>query len=200
MSFNRKDLKMAAKEQLKGNVGIYFGVTILLSLILSLSSITIIGPFLISGSIMLGLTLLILEIVRTKKGNLETGFKGFKQFGSSLGAYFFMGLFIGLWSILFVIPGIIAGFRYSMTFFVLADNPTMSGLAAIRKSKEMMKGHKWELFVLLISFFWWYILGTITFGLAYIYVIPYMEATIANFYEKLKEEQPVAEVVEEKTE
>ena len=57
-------------------------------------------------------------------------------------------------------------------------------------SKEMMKGYKWELFVLLFSFFWWYVLGVITFGLAYIYVIPYVEATVVNFYEKIKPVNP----------
>ena len=79
-----------------------------------------------------------------------------------------------------------------MTFFIIADEPELSGAAAIKKSKEMMKGHKWELFVLLFSFFWWYILGIITFGLAYIYIIPYIEATVVNFYEKIKTENVAA--------
>ena len=77
-----------------------------------------------------------------------------------------------------------------MTFYIIADNPSISGSEAIKKSKEMMKGHKWELFVLLFSFFWWYVLGVITFGLAYIYVIPYAEATVINFYEKIKPVNP----------
>ena len=80
----------------------------------------------------------------------------------------------------------IACFRYSLTYYILADNPEMSGSAAIKKSKEMMIGHKWELFVLLFSFFWWYLLCFITFGIAVIYVNPYINATMVNFYEKLK--------------
>ena len=77
-----------------------------------------------------------------------------------------------------------------MTFYIIADNPSISGSEAIKKSKEMMKGYKWELFVLLFSFFLWYVLGVITFGLSYIYVIPYVEATVVNFYEKIKPENP----------
>ena len=73
-----------------------------------------------------------------------------------------------------------------MTFYILADNPGMSGSEAIKKSKQMMKGHKWELFVLILSFFWWYVLCTITFGIAYIYVAPYINVTMTNFYEKIK--------------
>ena len=75
-----------------------------------------------------------------------------------------------------------------MTFYIIEDNPSISGSEAIKKSKEMMKGHKWELFVLLFSFFWWYLLCGITFGLAAIYVLPYINATMVNYYEKLKEE------------
>ncbi len=187
--FSRKDLKIAAKEQIKGNVGVFFGLSVIWGIIFFLSSFTVIGPLFLYGAMTLGYALFIIEVVRTKNGKLETGFNGFKQYGSSFVATLLIGIFTFLWSILFVIPGIIASFRYSMTYFILADNPKMSGLAAIKKSKEMMKGHKWDLFILLFSFFWWYLLGVVTLGLAYIYVYPYVIATVANFYEKIKDEQ-----------
>jgi uncharacterized membrane protein len=191
MVIDRGELKENAKKQIKGNIGTYFGLSIVVMLIISGSGFTVVGPLLLNGAFSLGLTMFTLEIVRTQKGNFNTGFKGFKQFGSSFVATLLMGIFICLWSILLVIPGIIACFRYAMTYFILADNPEISGSEAIKKSKEMMIGHKSELFVLFLSFFWWFILCIITFGLAAIYVSPYVSATVANFYERIKSESTV---------
>ena len=192
MYINRKELKAAARAQIKGNVGTFFGLSLVLGIILSVSAITFVGPFILLGPLYLGLSMFSIEVVRTNKGNFGTGFNGFKQFGAAFVAALLMTLFTSLWALLFVFPAYIAIFRYSMTFFIIADEPELSGAAAIKKSKEMMKGHKWELFVLLFSFFWWYILGIITFGLAYIYIIPYIEATVVNFYEKIKTENVAA--------
>ena len=97
----------------------------MLGIILSVSSLVVIGPLLLAGPLELGLTLFMIEVVRTKKGNFNTGFAGFKQFGSSFAATLLMSIFICLWSCLFVIPGIIACFRYSLTYYILADNPEM---------------------------------------------------------------------------
>ena len=189
MVIDRKELKAAAKEQINGNIATYFGLNIVLGLILSISSVSFVGPLVLAGPLQLGLVLFMMEVVRKGKGEFGTGFKGFNNFGASFIAGLLMTVFICLWTLLLYIPGIIAAFRYSMTFYILADNPELSGYDAIKKSKEMMVGHKWELFVLLLSFFWWYILGIITFGLAYIYVQPYIDATMVNYYEKLKAEQ-----------
>lgn len=188
MTISRSELKLAAKKQIKGNVAVYFGLSLLWGLIISVSSLTFVGPLILMGPATLGLTLFILEVVRSGSGKLETGFSSFKQFGVSFLAGLLITLFTLLWSLLFIIPGVIASFRYSMAYYIIADNPEMSAMQAISKSKEMMKGHKWELFVLLFSFFWWYLLIVVTFGFAAIYVTPYIEATVTGFYEKLKAE------------
>ena len=73
-------------------------------------------------------------------------------------------------------------YSYAMAFYILADNPEMSAMDALKQSKTMMKGHRMELFVLQFSFIGWFLLGTITFGLGNFYTIPYMSATIADFY------------------
>ncbi len=187
--FNRKEMKIAAKKQLNGNIGVYFGLSIIVGLILSALALTFVGSFVLMGPFQLGFAMFFLEVVREGRGNLETGFKGFKQFGTAFVAFLLVFIFTSLWSLLFIIPGIIAQCRYAMTFFILADNPTISASDAMKKSKEMMDGHKLELFFLELSFFWWYILGIITFGLAMIYVAPYVETTIAIYYERLKAEQ-----------
>lgn len=183
---DRKELKASAKEQVKGNVLTFFALSFVMGLILGATSVSLVAPLIISGPILLGITLFLLEVTRKGEGNFETGFHGFKNFGSAFVAYLLSTIFIILWSLLLIIPGIVASFSYSMTFYILADNPGMSGSEAIKKSKEMMNGHKWELFVLLLSFFWWYVLCGITFGIAYIYVAPYINVTMTNFYEKIK--------------
>ena len=107
--------------------------------------------------------------------------------GKSILLSFLIWIFTLLWSLLFVIPGIIKSYSYRMAFFILADNPELSASEALQKSKEMMKGHKLDLFILDISFIWWSLLVAITFGVALIYVAPYVGATRANFYRSLKE-------------
>ena len=73
-----------------------------------------------------------------------------------------------------------------MSYYVLADNPDFTARQAITKSRQIMKGHKMDFFILELSFFWWNILVSLTLGIAAIYVIPYKNATIANFYNSIK--------------
>ena len=86
---------------------------------------------------------------------------------------------------LFVIPGIVKGLSYSMAHYVLADHPEMTARQALNESKRITQGHKGELFVLNLSFLGWQILASFTFGILYIWLIPYMQATVANFYRSL---------------
>ena len=181
------ELKATARQQMKGNVLIFFGTTFVLGLILSVSSATFVGPLVLGGVVELGTVLLALEIARAGKTEFNTGFKGFTQFGSAFIACLVGTIFIMLWSCLFIIPGIIAAFRYSMAFYILADNPEMSGMDALNKSKEMMKGHKWEFFLLQLSFIGWCLLVPFTFGILLIWLTPYIETTNALYYEKIKD-------------
>ena len=96
-----------------------------------------------------------------------------------------MGIFVTLWSFLLIIPGIIATYAYRMTYYVKLDNPNMGALEAISKSKEIMRGHKLDLFILQLSFLGWIILGAFTFGLLYLWLIPYMSITECNFYNSI---------------
>ena len=92
----------------------------------------------------------------------------------------------GLWTLLFIVPGIVAMLRYSQAFYVLAENPDLSAGDCIRESKELMKGHLWEYIILNLSFFFWNLLSSITLGLASLYVYPYMQITLAGYYLSLK--------------
>ena len=105
----------------------------------------------------------------------------------TVGALLLMTIFVSLWSLLFVIPGIIKMYDYYLVKFILADDPEMSAMDALRKSKEMMRGHRWNTFVLNLSFIGWQLLGVFTCGIVNIfYVKPYMEATDAELYLTLK--------------
>lgn len=109
-------------------------------------------------------------------------------YGKMVLTLFLRDLFITLWSLLFVIPGIIKAYEYCMVPYLLAESPEMSRKDAFRISKEMMKGQKWNAFVLDLSFLGWMILSAITCGIVGIfYTAPYMNATGAELFLVLRE-------------
>ncbi|MBO4536258.1 MAG: DUF975 family protein [Bacteroidales bacterium] len=102
---------------------------------------------------------------------------------------FLMELFVFLWSLLLVIPGIIKALAYAMTPYILVENPEIPAYDAIKLSEKMMMGHKWELFVLYLSFIGWFLLACLTFGIGFLWLTPYIEMSVCEFYEDLKAEQ-----------
>ena len=134
-----------------------------------------------------GFILFLLNTIRRTDacfGNLLDAFPlFFKLFMLSL----LTGIFIFLWSLLLIFPGIIASYRYRQAIYILLDNPKKSALQCIRESKEMMKGHKGELFVMDLSFIGWSILSNIPYVgyLAQIWTVPYINLSYALYYEKL---------------
>ena len=100
---------------------------------------------------------------------------------------FMRGLFVWLWSLLFLIPGIIKGYEYKMVPYIVSENPTINYKDALAESKKLMKGNKWKAFVLDLSFIGWDILGVLTLGvLGVFFVDPYVYSTDAALYETLK--------------
>lgn len=97
-------------------------------------------------------------------------------------------IYIFLWTLLLIIPGIIKSYAYSMVPYILADNPNIGVNRAIELSNEMTRGHKLDMFVLDLSFIGWYILGMIPFGLGVLFVNPYFNATNAELYLVLRKE------------
>lgn len=184
-------LRAEARSQLKGQ----WGMAILLCLIYSALSgavgfIEYIGPILsiiLNGVLALGLVSCFTKLSRNESFQFENLFDGFKNFKSAIILQILITLFIFLWSLLLVIPGIIAQLRYSMSFYILNDNPGISAKEALEASKSMMQGYKWKLFCLHLSFIGWGILSIITLGIGFLWLIPYVNASIANFYNNLKE-------------
>lgn len=151
----------------------------------SIKSVSQLVNFLISGALMVGFCGYFLGIAQEAQTRLELLFVGFQRFWKSFGTYFFYSLFIFLWTLLFIIPGIIASFRYAMAFFIIADDEDCGALEAISRSKEMMKGNKWKFFCLHWRFFWWGLL-CVFLPIGYLWLVPYMQTSFAKFYEDVK--------------
>lgn len=131
----------------------------------SISLLSMVYVLAVSGAFTLGVCLFYLASFRGHAVGPRDIFLGFERFGKALGLYLFMFLFITLWTILFIIPGIIASIRYSQAFFVLADDPEKSIRQCMDESKMMMKGNKAKYFVLSLSFIGWILLCSIPAGI-----------------------------------
>ena len=140
---------------------------------------------LITGPMWLGLCIFSLAISRKQGPQCEQIFFGFKRFGVSLGAYLLQTIFIILWAILLLIPGIIAALSYSMTFFIIAENDSIGPLEVIRESKKIMYGNKWKFFCLNLRFIGWGWLCILTLGIGFLWLSPYMLVSFAKFYDDL---------------
>lgn len=137
-----------------------------------------------------GLLVYIVKFVRKEPYELKELFAHFSKFWPIFALNFLIGLFVMLWSFLLIIPGIIAAISYSMAMLIMVDGE-QDAMECIRKSKTMMKGYKWDYVVFNLSFILWHLLGLITFGLAYIYVGPYLSVAQVLYYEDLKKVNPV---------
>ena len=118
----------------------------------------------IGGATTLGYAKYNLNLVDDKEPKLKDIFSQYDRLGTGFGMQFFRGLFTFLWSLLFVIPGIIASYSYYMTPFILCERPDMTSREAIRESKELMRGNKWRLFCLEFSFIGWELLASGVIG------------------------------------
>ena len=113
---------------------------------------------------------------------------GFSNYWHKVWGMLLMTIMVFLWSLLLVIPGIIKWFSYAMTPFILEENPELSASDAIHRSRMMMRGHKWQLFVLELTFLGWALLCVLTLGIGFLWLTPYQYTSYAHFYEDIKAE------------
>ena len=174
---------------LRGRWGVAIGFGLLfLLLIMATAMIPYVGGLaglIIDGPLYVGSAMFFLTFIRRGRPEIGMLFGGFKNFGNALGAYLLMALFTFLWMLLLIVPGIIAAYRYSQTFYLLADNPRLGPLEAIRASTAMMRGRKWKLFCLNLRFVGWSLLCLLTCGIGYIWLMPYASVSFSRFYEDL---------------
>ncbi len=141
-----------------------------------------IAVFLIGGAVELGHSLFYVRLMRGENPQFETLFSRFEIFGKALGLRLFMALFVLLWSLLLVIPGIIAGYRYRMAPYLMAEHPEMGIRQAVDESKRLTAGYKARWFCLDLSFIGWGFLCLLTLGIGFLWLNPYMSAASAEFY------------------
>ena len=146
-----------------------------------------------------GLTVSLLRNHREESVDLENLFDGFRggRYTRVFCALFLVNLFTFLWALLLIIPGIMKAFSYALTPYILLDEPELTAKQAIARSCEIMQGRRWKLFCLYLSFIGWGILSLLTFGIGFLWLVPYMNASIAAFYEDARAEYEAENSIEQ---
>lgn len=195
-----QEITAQARQSLNGKWGLVVGAT-LITILLNLISqiIPILGPIvwlIISGAISLGFASLYLNLCRDEKAEFLQIFSGFNNFITALVANLLITLFVLLWALLLIIPGIMVAYSYMLTFFILSDDPSLTSSQAMKKSKNMMKGYKWKAFFLSCRFIGWALLTILTLGIGFLWLLPYIGMSFAKFYEDIKQNY-IETIVEE---
>ena len=146
-----------------------------------------------------GLTVSLLRNHREESVDLENLFDGFRggRYTRVFCALFLVNLFTFLWALLLIIPGIMKAFSYALTPYIIMDEPELTARQAITRSCEIMQGRRWKLFCLSLSFIGWGILSILTFGIGILWLVPYMNASVAAFYEDARAEYEAENSIEQ---
>lgn len=144
-----------------------------------------IALYILGSVISLGYTQFNLDLIDGREPELNALFSNFHRFGTAFLARFLTNLYALLWTLLLIIPGIMAAYSYAMTPYILIDHPEMTAGEAIARSKELMAGNRWRLFCLHFSFIGWSILAALTLGIGNLWLTPYTHAAEAAFYRDL---------------
>lgn len=192
---NRVEIKNFAKEKISGNLGsiwkiliIALGISLASTCVLSILFNKMDADFLDSllGILMMplgiGTTAFFVSLIENTNFEAKDLFKYYHDFVKIIGVTVLMGLIIMLGYICFIIPGIILTLSYSLVPIILIKKPELGIVETLKYSREKMQGHKLDAFVLGLSFIGWAILGTLTFGILYIWLYPYMQLTFTKFY------------------
>ncbi len=192
---NRVEIKNFAKEKLSGNLGsiwkiliIALGISLASTCVLSILFNKMDADFLDSllGILMMplgiGTTAFFISLIENTNFEAKDLFKYYHDFVKVIGVTVLMSLIVMLGYICFIIPGIILTLSYSLVPIILIKKPELGIVETLKYSREKMQGHKLDTFVLGLSFIGWAILGTLTFGILYIWLYPYMQLTFTKFY------------------
>ncbi|MDY6408821.1 MAG: DUF975 family protein [Prevotella sp.] len=189
-----KELKERALSHLTGNWGKAAIATLIMYLIAYIPSVGIdyaiaqgFGSlwYFVLLPLFYGYYVLFLNLSRTDELRTEMLFDGYKEFFPVFLTMLLKAIYIFLWSLLLIVPGIMKAYSYDMTEFIMRDNPDIRYDAAIEKSMEMMRGHRMQLFLLDLSMIGWGILCLLTLGIGYLFLAPYMRTSHAEFYQQL---------------
>ncbi len=188
-----------ARESLSGKWGIAIATCLIFVLAVGgIQVIPVIGPLaalVIGGPLTLGMAIFALSLSRNEDARLEQLFDGFQHFLVALVAYLLVILYTILWMLLLIVPGIIASISYSMTFYIIAEDRSISANDAIDKSKQMMDGYKMKYFTLMLRFLALGLLCILTLGIGFLWLIPFIQVTTAKFYDDIKSDTTFVEEI-----
>ena len=166
-----------------------------LSTVLGIVAIFSLISLVVGGAVSMGYAKYNLSLVDGQPACVKDLTSQMNRLGEGFVMRLLSGIFILLWSLLFIIPGIIASFSYAMAPYILYENPGMRPKEAIKASKELMHGNKWRLFCLELSFIGWGLLSALTLGIGILFLRPYIEAAGAAFYKDIKSASQSKEAV-----
>ena len=176
---------------LNSNIGAFivgsFGIIVIAAIIMAIVYF-VLGSF--TG---VGYAKFNLNIVDRKNAAFEYLFEYFSYWKTTAVARLLRTIYVLLWSLLFVIPGIVASLSYAMTDYILAENPELTSTEAIEQSKSMMYSNRFRFFCLQFSFIGWDILATLAFGIGHLWLTPYKQAAYASFYREVSGTEYIAE-------
>ena len=163
-------------------------VGIIISAINTALSATYVGVIIVTGLLSVASARYFMNRVRgtVDPSNIEASIDGVKNnfLGSMLTGILY-NVFVAIGSLIFVIPGIILGYSFSMAFYIINDHPEMTAMEALRESRRLMQGHKMDYFLLQMSFYGWFLLGVLCFGIGTLWASAYLSTANAVFYEEL---------------
>lgn len=193
------ELMRSARAALKGKWGLAIATFLVYMLITGgagfIHEMAGLVSLIIGGPMALGAATFSLSIARGEDAQFEQLFDGMKDFVNAMATYLLMILFVVLWALLLIIPGIIAALSYSMTFYILSENRSLKPKEALDASKLMMDGYKLKLFYLWLRFFLLALLCILTLGIGFLWLIPYIHVTMAMFYDDVRGEKKIQEFV-----
>jgi len=190
MHITRAVLKAEAKKQFSPEKKSSAIVTLVSWAFPSLIGPSGIGPLIFDGPFSAGMANFFLRLVRREAPGIGAMFQGFGKFLRNIRLWVLQVVFVLLWGLLLVVPGLVAALRYSMVWFVLVDEPDLTARQALARSKALTKGHLGDLFTLAASFLGWVLFGIVTLGIGFLYVVPYIQTTWALVYEGLRVAEP----------
>lgn len=156
------------------------------ALYIAVAAIILAAVYFVLGSVIeVGYARFNMNLVDGEEAKIESLFTYFNNWSTTAATKFLKGLYTFLWSLLFIIPGIIASYSYAMTGYILAEHPELTASEAIERSKEMMSGNRFRLFCLQFSFIGWAILCSFTLGIGNFWLSPYKQAATAAFYREI---------------
>ena len=193
------ELMRSARAALKGKWGLAIATFLVYTIITGgagfIHEMAGLVALIIGGPMALGAAAFSLSLARGEDAQFEQLFDGMKDFINAMATYLLMILFVVLWALLLIIPGIIAALSYAMTFYILSENRSLKPKEALDASKQMMDGYKLKLFYLGLRFFLLALLCILTLGIGFLWLIPYIHVTMAMFYDDVRDGKRTQEFV-----